>query len=80
MLYFDIKWTFSLQIMGEWTRAVWLEGDVEEEGTIPSCWITDNTVFWPNGINVLRAMSEMQQPTEKWKPFKLVKVKITSSK
>ena len=66
--------------MNGWARTVWLEGECEEEGVIPCCWIKDDVVFWPSGVNVLRAMSERRQPTDKWRKFKLVKVKMSSSK
>ena len=61
-----------------WVRAVWLEGSREEEGVIPEVWVENNTVRWPNGINVLRARAEHRKPTEKWHKFPLVKVKFKS--
>jgi hypothetical protein len=30
-----------------WCRAVWKEGDHEEEEVSPTKWITDNYVHWP---------------------------------
>ena len=37
-------------------------------------------VWWPTGVNALRAMSEKRIPNEKWKQFKLLKRKISSGK
>lgn len=61
-----------------WSRAVWLEGDQEEEGVIPICWVKNKSVMWPSGTNVLKAMREMKLPEEHWIKFDLVKIKFTS--
>lgn len=61
-----------------WSRAVWLEGDQEEEGVIPTCWVKNKSVMWPSGTNVLKAMREMKLPEEHWIKFDLVKIKFTS--
>lgn len=63
-----------------WSRAVWLEGDQEEEGVIPTCWVKNKSVMWPSGTNVLKAMREMKLPEEHWIKFDLVKIKFTSGK
>lgn len=63
---------------GIWSLAAWLEGSTEEEGVIPSSWITENHVRWPCGLNVMRAMRELRMPDNKWDSFKLIKVKCTS--
>ena len=44
-----------------WVRAVWIEGEREEEGVIPEVWIENKTVRWPDGINVLRARTEQRR-------------------
>lgn len=38
------------------SRAVWLEGDQEEEGVIPTCWGKNESMMWISGTNVLKAM------------------------
>ena len=61
-----------------WARAVWIENDVEEEGVVPRVWIEDKTVWWPNGINVIRAFNEQRLPLDNWLSFPLLKIKVTS--
>lgn len=63
-----------------WIRAVWLEGEKEEEGTIPDLWIEQDSVLWPPVANGLRFLKERKNPTEKWKKFPLVKIKKKSGK
>nr|XP_022307903.1 uncharacterized protein LOC111113905 [Crassostrea virginica] len=63
-----------------WCRAVWKEDDQEEEGVIPSVWVKENTVMWPRGVNVLKAMKEMRHPDDSWIKFDLVKLKFSSAK
>ena len=61
-----------------WVRAVWKEGEHEEEGVIPSCWINEHesSVSWPSQMNVLRAAHERRAPDESWHRFTLTKVKV----
>ena len=61
-----------------WSKAVWLEGNIEEVGTVPTSWIENEYIRWPVGVNALRAMAEQKIPDEKWKSFPLVKVKLSS--
>ncbi|XP_078332411.1 uncharacterized protein LOC111138456 isoform X1 [Crassostrea virginica] len=63
-----------------WCRAVWKEDDQEEEGVIPSVCVKENTVMWPRGVNVLKAMKEMRHPDDSWIKFDLVKLKFSSAK
>jgi hypothetical protein len=62
-----------------WCRAVWKEGDHEEE-VIPTKWITDNYVHWPKVSNsgAIKAIRENWTPEASWDQFQLVKIKITS--
>ena len=62
----------------KWCRAVWKEGEQEEEGVIPEVWVVGKNVMWPRGVNALRAMNEHRVPEEKRDTFSLVKVKCTS--
>ena len=61
-----------------WSKAVWLEGNIEEVGTVLTSWVVNENIRWPVGINALRAMVEQKMPDEKWKSFPLVKVKLSS--
>ncbi|XP_062592957.1 serine/arginine-rich splicing factor 4-like [Saccostrea cucullata] len=61
-----------------WIRAVWVEGEKEEEGTVPDMWIENDTVLWPPVVNSLKFLKERRKPTEKWKKFPLVKIKKKS--
>ena len=62
----------------DWVRAVWKEGEHEEEGAIPSCWINEHesSIHWPPQMNVLRAAHERRAPDESWHNFTLIKVKV----
>ena len=61
-----------------WSKAMWLEGNIEEVGTVPTSWIGNENICWPVGINALRAMAEQKIPDEKWKLLPSVKVKLPS--
>ena len=63
-----------------WIRAVWKEGTKEEEGTVPDLWIDEGFVLWPPVPNSLKFLKERRKPTDKWKKFPLVKIKIKSGK
>lgn len=63
----------------KWARVAWLEGEREEEAVIPLCWVKGKHVLWPKGINVIKAMKALTQPTEKWTKFDLLKIKFKSS-
>jgi hypothetical protein len=54
-----------------WARAVWTEGKKEEEGVIPVNWVENNTVRWPNTLNVLKPLSERREPSPNWHSFPL---------
>ncbi|XP_038063128.1 clumping factor A-like [Patiria miniata] len=69
--------TFFL-ISRMYARAVWTEGNREEEGTIPTTWMRDQTVFWPPGSNALKAFESRQEPCENWRQFPLVKLKLSA--
>ena len=62
-----------------WSKAVWLEGNIEKVGTVPISWIEKKNILWLVGINALRAIAEQKIPDEKWKLFQLVKVEQLSS-
>ncbi|XP_033758976.1 uncharacterized protein LOC117341225 [Pecten maximus] len=64
--------------MMTWVRAIWLEDGTEEEGTVPSTWIRDNYVMWPNTTNALKYMISGKVPTTTWRMFTLVKEKLRS--
>lgn len=61
-----------------WVRAVWLEGECEEEGVIPLTWIIDGKVNWPPGVDASKAIREQAKPTTSWRKFVLKKIKISS--
>ena len=61
-----------------WSKAVWLEGNTEEFGTVPTSWNENEYIHWPVGMNGLRVMAEQKIPDEKWKSFPLVKLKMSS--
>jgi hypothetical protein len=60
-----------------WSRAVWKEELKTVEGVVPSVWIVDNMVCWPRK-NEKSAALEKAKPSNDWKQFPLMKVKVTS--
>ncbi len=62
-----------------WARAAWVEGNQEEEGVIPLCWISQEkkSVRWPPK-NESKAMKAMWHPESHWWEFPLIKMKIAS--
>lgn len=63
-----------------WIRAVWREGDREEEGVIPSVWVSEKFVFWPPGTNAEKAVKNKEVPSSSWKRFDLIKIKHQAAK
>jgi len=61
-----------------WTRAVWLEGEREEELSIPSNWIEDGYVRWPKVTNAAKYLQQHTEPCASWLSFPLLKAKYTS--
>ena len=59
-----------------WSRAVWQEKTQEEEMTIPTVWIQDGYVRWPEGLQVLKPFNQQLTPKDDWHKFKLIKVKL----
>ena len=51
-----------MAVTKKWSRAVWKEGDQEEELDIPSSWIEGNFVRWPNSSRAVAALKEMRKP------------------
>jgi len=60
-----------------WARAVWRECNGEMEGVIPSCWVKNGCVFWPDQ-GVKKAMKTCKEPEDKWMKFPVIKVKFQS--
>ena len=56
---------------------MWLD-DGMEEGVIPPCWIKNNKVMWPTGMNERTTIIEQREPGDKWLQFKLVKIRFRS--
>lgn len=67
-----------MAVTKKWSRAVWKEGDQEEELDIPSSWIEGNFVIWPNSSSAVVALKEMRKPDKTWLKFDLIKVKFSS--
>jgi len=63
---------------GIWSRAVWLKGDTEKEGLIPTFWIKENSLMWPVGVFAIKAKKQQKNPDESWTKFRLLKVKLQS--
>lgn len=65
----------------KWARAVWMENSREEEGVVPLNWIKDKNVFWPAVTNASVLHKNCAEPeVEKWRKFKLIKIKHSSGK
>jgi len=63
-----------------WSRAVWRENKREVEDVIPSSWIANDQVLWPNAVNAAPYVAECRAPGKRWRKFQLVKVKFSSGK
>ena len=65
-----------------WARAVWMEGVKAIEDTNPKIWINEDKkiVYWPYKVSYIKAVKQWVRPTENWKKFKLIKVKIVDGK
>ena len=50
----------------------------EQEGIVPSTWIRDNVVYWPNGVDASKKMDKGNLPSKSWRQFKLKKIKFSS--
>ena len=61
-----------------WSRAVWIEDKIVEEGVVPSIWIQEKTLRWPKVNNALRLLKQQASPLDNWCRFHLVKIKFTS--
>ncbi|XP_039679334.1 uncharacterized protein LOC120573590 isoform X1 [Perca fluviatilis] len=68
-----------------YARAVWKEGEQEEEGVVPDNWIDRNkrTLRWPHNMSTTkteRALRDKINPQDDWMTFPLIKIKMTSAK
>ena len=63
-----------------WTRAVWREGERDEEGVVPDIWVDEqnHTLHWPKTANAEKAASERWSPKKNWWSFQLIKVKTVT--
>jgi hypothetical protein len=66
-----------------WVRAVWLEGQrEEEEGVVPATWIIDGKLYWPNVTAPSKAIKDGRHPMDgtntRWQEFTLIKEQIRS--
>ena len=65
-----------------WARAICDKVDKDGMGevfeqTVPSNWIINKTIHWPNHPNMKRSFKNQEDPTAEWHKFKLMKVKVT---
>lgn len=67
-----------------YARAVWKEGDIEEEGVVPENWIdrTKKILRWPrmSSTKTEKAIKDKMNPKDDWMTFPLIKIKFTSGK
>lgn len=68
-----------------YSRAMWKEGEQEEEGVVPENWIDRNkqTVRWPHNLSTTKTEKAIRDriiPQEDWITFPLIKIKMTSAK
>ncbi|XP_063061789.1 uncharacterized protein si:dkey-242h9.3 isoform X2 [Engraulis encrasicolus] len=75
-------WPGKGQLKAMYAKAVWKEGNIEEEGVIPDKWIDreKKIVKWPqmSSTKTEKAMKDRITPQPDWLTFPLVKVKFTS--
>lgn len=79
-MYFTGFLFLHYRMTGVWYRAVWVEGDTEVECTVPSIWVNESHinkfVWWPPGPNAEKYFKEYKEPTEKWRKFPLLRIKM----
>ena len=70
--------SYVLQVMEnkKWTRAVWIEGNQEEEGVVPTSWIDGKTLRWPFGCSATQALKDQRPPEQNRLTFKLLKINL----
>lgn len=52
--------------------------DHEEESVVPTCWISDNCISWPPGVDATRSIRQCRKPSKSWTRYQLVKIKFQS--
>ncbi|KAJ8016303.1 hypothetical protein DPEC_G00005790 [Dallia pectoralis] len=67
-----------------YARAVWKQGELEEEGVVPDNWIDrkKRTLRWPHNISTTKieeALRDKINPQRDWMTFPLIKIKMTSA-
>ena len=64
-----------------WVHAVWLEGNIEDEGVIPLSWVDESQkiVLWPNK-NERQCLVKAVPPENDWITFNLKEIKKRSGK
>lgn len=66
----------------KWSRAVWLENKLtkqEEEGTVPSNWVIEGSLYWPPVVDAKPFYESRSPPNlQTWRKFKLIKIKFQS--
>ena len=63
-------------------RAVWMEDVKTIEDTISKIWINEDKkiIYWRYKVSYIKPVKQWVHPTEDWKKFKLIKVKIVDGK
>ena len=47
------------------------------EQTVPSNWIINKTLHWPNHLNIKKSFKNQEAPTAKWYTFKFINFNVT---
>lgn len=65
-----------------WVRAVWREGRIEEEGTVPDTWLDTQKMllYWPKVANAAKYLHDRRAPAENWSSFPIIKIKMKSGR
>ena len=71
-----------MEPMKKWACAVWQEKSRTEVGVILRKWIdtAKKVVYWPSGVDVLRAERYDLSPSLHWKQFTLIKIRCEDGK
>ena len=48
----------------------------EEEAVITEYWLKNGWMYWPTGINVMRAAYKKQPIDDSWVKYEIVKIKL----
>jgi len=59
----------------KWTRAMWIENGEEMEGVVPTAWIEEENLRWPNK-SYKNSLANRRLPSTNWLSYPIIKKKL----